>query len=120
MAVLTDESLYTQVSDLANAVEQTIEELADTLGMDKEQLTTLLQDSVKEPEEPVIVAEQESAAPVTDMQQESTGDQEVQTATISRQSSRVRQRETKTVICSSRCRICKSPQKICSRRRAVQ
>ena len=47
--------LYTQVSDLANAVEQTIEELADTLGMDKEQLTTLLQDSVKEPEEPVIV-----------------------------------------------------------------
>ena len=47
MAVLTDESLYTQVSDLANAVEQTIEELADTLGMDKEQLTTLLQDSVK-------------------------------------------------------------------------
>lgn len=43
MAVLTDESLYTQVSDLANAVEQTIEELADTLGMDKEQLTTLLQ-----------------------------------------------------------------------------
>ena len=36
MAVLTDESLYTQVSDLANAVEQTIEELADTLGMDKE------------------------------------------------------------------------------------
>ena len=33
MAVLTDESLYTQVSDLANAVEQTIEELADTLGM---------------------------------------------------------------------------------------
>lgn len=81
MAVLTDESLYTQVSDLANAVEQTIEELADTLGMDKEQLTTLLQDSVKEPEEPVIVAEQESAAPVTDMQQESTGDQEVQTAT---------------------------------------
>lgn len=80
MAVLTDESLYTQVSDLANAVEQTIEELADTLGMDKEQLTTLLQDSVKEPEEPVIVAEQESAAPVTDMQQESTGDQEVQTA----------------------------------------
>lgn len=81
MAVLTDESLYTQVSDLANAVEQTIEELADTLGMDKEQLTTLLQDSVKEPEEPVIVVEQESAAPVTDMQQESTGDQEVQTAT---------------------------------------
>lgn len=81
MAVLTDESLYTQVSDLANAVEKTIEELADTLGMDKEQLTTLLQDSVKEPEEPVIVAEQESAAPVTDMQQESTGDQEVQTAT---------------------------------------
>lgn len=66
MAVLTDESLYTQVSDLANAVEQ---------------LTTLLQDSVKEPEEPVIVVEQESAAPVTDMQQESTGDQEVQTAT---------------------------------------
>lgn len=81
MAVLTDESLYTQVSDLANAVEQTIEELADTLGMNKEQLTTLLQDSVKEPEEPVIVVEQESAAPVTDMQQESTGDQEVQTAT---------------------------------------
>lgn len=81
MAVLTDESLYTQVSDLANAVEQTIEELADTLGMDKEQLTTLLQDSVKEPEEPVIVVEQESAAPVTDMQQESIGDQEVQTAT---------------------------------------
>lgn len=81
MAVLTDESLYTQVSDLANAVERTIEELADTLGMDKEQLTTLLQDSVKEPEEPVIVVEQESAAPVTDMQQESTGDQEVQTAT---------------------------------------
>ena len=81
MAVLTDESLYTQVSDLANAVEQTIEELADTLGMDKEQLTTLLQDSVKKPEEPVIVVEQESAAPVTDMQQESTGDQEVQTAT---------------------------------------
>lgn len=81
MAVLTDESLYTQVSDLANAVEQTIEELADTLGMDKEQLTTLLQDSVKEPEKPVIVVEQESAAPVTDMQQESTGDQEVQTAT---------------------------------------
>lgn len=81
MAVLTDESLYTQVSDLANAVEQTIEELADTLGMDKEQLTTFLQDSVKEPEEPVIVVEQESAAPVTDMQQESTGDQEVQTAT---------------------------------------
>lgn len=80
MAVLTDESLYTQVSDLANAVEQTIEELADTLGMDKEQLTTLLQDSVKKPEEPVIVVEQESAAPVTDMQQESTGDQEVQTA----------------------------------------
>lgn len=81
MAVLTDESLYTQVSDLANAVEQTIEELADTLGMDKEQLTTLLQDSVKEPGEPVIVVEQESAAPVTDMQQESIGDQEVQTAT---------------------------------------
>lgn len=81
MAVLTDESLYTQVSDLANAVEQTIEELADTLGMDKEQLTTLLQDSVKEPEKPAIVVEQESAAPVTDMQQESTGDQEVQTAT---------------------------------------
>lgn len=81
MAVLTDESLYTQVSDLANAVEQTIEELADTLGMDKEQLTTLLQDSVKEPEEPVIVVEQESAAPVTDMRQESTDDQEVQTAT---------------------------------------
>ena len=81
MAVLTDESLYTQVSDLANAVEQTIEELADTLGMDKEQLTTLLQDSVKEPEKPVIVVEQESAAPVTDMQQESTSDQEVQTAT---------------------------------------
>lgn len=81
MAVLTDESLYTQVSDLANAVKQTIEELADTLGMDKEQLTTLLQDSVKEPEEPVIVVEQESAAPVTDMQQESTGDQEVQTTT---------------------------------------
>ena len=81
MAVLTDESLYTQVSDLANAIEQTIEELADTLGMDKEQLTTLLQDNVKEPEEPVIVVEQESAAPVTDMQQESTGDQEVQTAT---------------------------------------
>ena len=81
MAVLTDESLYTQVSDLANAVEQTIEELADTLGMDKEQLTTLLQDSVKEPGEPVIVVEQESAAPVTDMQQESTSDQEVQTAT---------------------------------------
>ena len=81
MAVLTDESLYTQVSDLANAVEQTIEELADTLGMDKEQLTTLLQDSVKKPEEPVIVVEQESAAPVTDMQQESIGDQEVQTAT---------------------------------------
>lgn len=81
MAVLTDESLYTQVSDLANAVEQTIEELADTLGMDKEQLTTLLQDSVKEPEEPVIVVEQESAAPVTDMQQESIGDQEVQTTT---------------------------------------
>ena len=80
MAVLTDESLYTQVSDLANAVEQTIEELADTLGMDKEQLTTLLQDSVKKPEEPVIVVEQESAAPVTDMQQESTGDQEVQMA----------------------------------------
>ena len=80
MAVLTDESLYTQVSDLANAVEQTVEELADTLGMDKEQLTTLLQDSVKEPEEPVIVVEQESAAPVTGMQQESTGDQEVQTA----------------------------------------
>ena len=82
MAVLTDESLYTQVSDLANAVEQTIEELADTLGMDKEQLTTLLQDSVQNPEKPVIVVEQESAAPVTDMQQESTSDQEVQTATI--------------------------------------
>ena len=81
MAVLTDESLYTQVSDLANAVEQTIEELADTLGMDKEQLTTLLQDSVQNPEKPVIVVEQESAAPVTDMQQESTSDQEVQTAT---------------------------------------
>ena len=81
MAVLTDESLYTQVSDLANAVEQTIEELADTLGMDREQLTTLLQDSVQNPEKPVIVVEQESAAPVTDMQQESTGDQEVQTAT---------------------------------------
>ena len=81
MAVLTDESLYTQVSDLANAVEQTIEELADTLGMDKEQLTTLLQDSVKKPEKPVVVVEQESAAPVIDMQQESTGDQEVQTAT---------------------------------------
>ena len=82
MAVLTDETLYAQVSDLANAVEQTIEELADDLGMDKEQLTALLQDSVsvKEPEEPVIVVEQESAAPVTDMQQESTGDQEVQTA----------------------------------------
>lgn len=80
MAVLTDESLYTQVSDLANAVEQTIEELADTLGMDKEQLTTLLQDSVQNPEKPVIVVEQESAAPVTDMQQESTSDQEVQTA----------------------------------------
>lgn len=81
MAILTDESLYTQVSDLANAVEQTIEELADTLGMDKEQLTTLLQDSVQNPEKPVIVVEQESAAPVTDMQQESTSDQEVQTAT---------------------------------------
>lgn len=81
MAVLTDESLYTQVSDLANAVEQTIEELADTLGMDKEQLTTLLQDSVQNSEKPVIVVEQESAAPVTDMQQESTSDQEVQTAT---------------------------------------
>ena len=81
MAVLTDESLYTQVSDLANAVEQTIEELADTLGMDKEQLTTLLQDSAQNPEKPVIVVEQESAAPVTDMQQESTSDQEVQTAT---------------------------------------
>ena len=80
MAVLTDESLYTQVSDLANAVEQTIEELADTLGMDKEQLATLLQDSVKKPEKPVIVVEQESAAPVIGMQQESTGDQEVQTA----------------------------------------
>ena len=82
MAVLTDETLYAQVSDLANAVEQTIEELADDLGMDKEQLTALLQDSVsvKEPEEPVIVVEQESAAPVTDVQQESTGDQEVQTA----------------------------------------
>ena len=83
MAVLTDESLYTQVSDLANAVEQTIEELADTLGMDKEQLTTLLQDSVQnpeKPEKPVVVVEQESAAPVTGMQQESTGDQEVQTA----------------------------------------
>ena len=83
MAVLTDESLYTQVSDLANAVEQTIEELADTLGMDKEQLTTLLQDSVQKPEKlekPVVVVEQESAAPVIDMQQESTGDQEVQTA----------------------------------------
>lgn len=82
MAVLTDESLYTQVSDLANAVEQTIEELADTLGMDKEQLTTLLQDSVQnpeKPEKPVVVVEQESAAPVIDMQQESTGDQEVQT-----------------------------------------
>lgn len=80
MAVLTDESLYTQVSDLANAVEQTIEELADTLGMDKEQLTTLLQDSVQNPEKPVVVVEQESAAPVIDMQQESTGDQAEQTA----------------------------------------
>lgn len=80
MAVLTDESLYTQVSDLANAVEQTIEELADTLGMDKEQLTTLLQDSVQNPEKPVVVVEQESAAPVAGMQQESAGDQEVQTA----------------------------------------
>lgn len=83
MAVLTDESLYTQVSDLANAVEQTIEELADTLGMDKEQLTTLLQDSVQnpeKPEKPVVVVEQESAAPVIDMQQESTGDQAEQTA----------------------------------------
>lgn len=83
MAVLTDESLYIQVSDLATAVEQTIEELADTLGMDKEQLTTLLQDSVQnpeKPEKPVVVVEQESAAPVTGMQQESTGDQEVQTA----------------------------------------
>lgn len=80
MAVLTDESLYTQVSDLANAVEQTIEELADDLGMDKEQLTALLQDSVKKPEEPVIVVEQELTTPVSDVQQESTGDQEVQTA----------------------------------------
>lgn len=81
MAVLTDETLYAQVSDLANAVEQTIEELADDLGMDKEQLTSLLQDSVsvKKPEEPVIVVEQELAAPVSDVQQESTGDQEVQT-----------------------------------------
>lgn len=80
MAVLTDESLYTQVSDLANAVEQTIEELADDLGMEKEQLTALLQDSVKKPEEPVIVVEQELTTPVSDVQQESTGDQEVQTA----------------------------------------
>lgn len=80
MAVLTDESLYTQVSDLANAVEQTIEELADDLGMDKEQLTALLQDSVKKPEEPVIVVEQELTTPVSDVQQKSTGDQEVQTA----------------------------------------
>ena len=80
MAVLTDESLYTQVSDLANAVEQTIEELADDLGMDKEQLTALLQDSVKKSEEPVIVVEQELTTPVSDVQQESTGDQEVQTA----------------------------------------
>ena len=79
MAVLTDETLYAQVSDLANAVEQTIEELADDLGMDKEQLTTLLQESVKTQEEPVIVVEQELAAPVSDVQQESTGDQEVQT-----------------------------------------
>lgn len=80
MAVLTDEALYTQVSDLANAVEQTIEDLADELGMDKEQLTALLQDSVKKPEEPVVVVEQELATPVVnDMQQESIGGQEVQT-----------------------------------------
>ncbi|MBU5429347.1 flagellar hook-length control protein FliK [Kineothrix sp. MSJ-39] len=79
MAVLTDEALYTQVSDLTNAVEQTIEELADDLGMDKDRLTALLQESVKKPEEPVVMVEQELAAPVSDVQQESTGDQEVQT-----------------------------------------
>lgn len=79
MAVLTDETLYTQVSELTEAVEQTIEELADDLGMDKEQLTALLQDSVKTQEEPVVVVEQELAAPVNDVQPENTGDQEVQT-----------------------------------------
>ena len=80
MAVLTDETLYVQVSELTDAVEQTIEELADSLGMDKEQLTALLQESVKESEELAIAAEQEQAMPVSDVQQESTGDQEVQTA----------------------------------------
>lgn len=83
MAVLTDEALYTQVSDLANAVEQTIEELADDLGMDKDRLTALLQESIQKPEEPVVIVEQELAAPVSDVQQESPGEQEVQTIDVS-------------------------------------
>lgn len=83
MAVLTDETLYTQVSDLTNAVEQTIEELADDLGMDKDRLTALLQESIQKPEEPVVIVEQELAAPVSDVQQESPGEQEVQTIDIS-------------------------------------
>lgn len=83
MAVLTDETLYTQVSDLANAVEQTIEELADDLGMDKDRLTALLQESIQKPEEPVVIVEQELAAPVSDVQQESPGEQEVQTIDVS-------------------------------------
>lgn len=83
MAVLTDEALYTQVSDLANAVEQTIEELADDLGMDKDRLTALLQESIQKPEEPVVIVEQELAAPVSDVQQESSGEQEVQTIDVS-------------------------------------
>ena len=83
MAVLTDETLYTQVSDLTNAAEQTIEELADDLGMDKDRLTALLQESIQKPEEPVVIVEQELAAPVSDVQQESPGEQEVQTIDIS-------------------------------------
>lgn len=83
MAVLTDEALYTQVGDLANAVEQTIEELADDLGMDKDRLTALLQESIQKPEEPVVIVEQELAAPVSDVQQESPGEQEVQTIDVS-------------------------------------
>ena len=83
MAVLTDETLYTQVSDLTNAVEQMIEELADDLGMDKEQLTALLQDSVKKPAEPVIIMEQEPLVQVNDVQQENTDDQQMQMIDVS-------------------------------------
>ena len=83
MAVLTDETLYAQVSELTDAVEQTSEELADDLGMDKEQLTALLQESVKKPEEPVIVAEQEQATPAAAIQQVNTDDQEIQQISVS-------------------------------------